>query len=158
MCKVPMNRTQNEFASSLVLMSWRHRGGLHMRIGSFVIAVLLAATSALAHHSNSAFDPEKVVVLKGTVTQWKWTNPHVWIFLSVDDGKGGKVSGRSRAVPPASWPAPAGRRPSSKPATRSPWISARRGTAAAPASPRASRSPMAPCSVSRRRRRLSSHG
>ena len=61
-----------------------------MRICSVVIAVLLAATSALAHHSNSAFDPDKVVVLKGTVTQWKWTNPHVWIFLSVDDGKGGK--------------------------------------------------------------------
>ena len=67
------------------------RGGSHMRIGSFVIAVLLAATSALAHHSNSAFDGDKVMVLKGTVTEWKWTNPHVWIFLSVDDGNGGKV-------------------------------------------------------------------
>ena len=62
-----------------------------MRLCSFVIAVLLAATSALAHHSNSAFDGDKVMVLKGTVTEWKWTNPHVWIFLSVDDGSGGKV-------------------------------------------------------------------
>ena len=62
-----------------------------MRTCSFVIAVLLAATSALAHHSNSAFDPDKVVVLKGTVTQWKWSNPHVWIFLSVNDSNGGKV-------------------------------------------------------------------
>ena len=71
-----------------------------MRTCSFVIAVLLAATSALAHHSNSAFDPEKVVVLKGTVTQWKWTNPHVWIFLSVDDGKGGKTSWEIEGRPP----------------------------------------------------------
>ena len=62
-----------------------------MRIGSCVIAGLLAATSALAHHSNSAFDGDKVVVLTGTVTEWKWTNPHVWIFLSVDDSNGGKV-------------------------------------------------------------------
>ena len=62
-----------------------------MRIGSLVIAALLAATSAGAHHSNSAFNPDKVVVLKGTVTQFKWVNPHVWIFLSVDDGNGGKV-------------------------------------------------------------------
>jgi hypothetical protein len=62
-----------------------------MRICSIVIAVLLAAASALAHHSNSAFDGDKVMVLKGTVTEWKWTNPHVWIFLSVDDGNGGKV-------------------------------------------------------------------
>ena len=62
-----------------------------MRIGSFVIAVLLVATPALAHHSNSAFDGDKVVVLTGTVTEWKWTNPHVWIILSVDDGNGSKV-------------------------------------------------------------------
>ena len=62
-----------------------------MRICSLVLAVLLAATAALAHHSNSAFDGDKVVVLKGTVTQWKWSNPHVWIYLSVDDEKGGKV-------------------------------------------------------------------
>ena len=62
-----------------------------MRIGSFVIAGLLVATSALAHHSNSAFDGDKVTVLTGTVVEWKWTNPHVWIILSVDDGKGGKA-------------------------------------------------------------------
>ena len=62
-----------------------------MKIGSCVIAVLLAATSVLAHHSNSAFDGDKVMVLTGTVTEWKWTNPHVWIFLSVDDKSAGKV-------------------------------------------------------------------
>jgi hypothetical protein len=62
-----------------------------MRTGSFVVAALLVATSALAHHSNSAFDGDKVMVLTGTVTEWKWTNPHVWIILSVDDGKGGKA-------------------------------------------------------------------
>jgi hypothetical protein len=62
-----------------------------MRIGAFVIAMLLVATSALAHHSNSAFDGDKVVVLTGTVMEWKWTNPHVWIILSVDDGNGSKV-------------------------------------------------------------------
>ena len=32
-----------------------------------------------------------MVVLKGTVMQWKWSNPHVWIVLSVDDDKGGKA-------------------------------------------------------------------
>ena len=71
-----------------------------MRIGSLVIAVLLTASSALAHHSNAAFDGDKVIVLKGTVTQWKWTNPHVWIFLSVDDGKGGKETWEIEGRPP----------------------------------------------------------
>jgi hypothetical protein len=71
-----------------------------MRTCAVFIAVLLAATSTLAHHSNSAFDPDKVVVLTGTVTQWKWANPHVWIFLSVDDGKGGKVEWQIEGRPP----------------------------------------------------------
>ena len=71
-----------------------------MRIGSLVIAALLAATSAGAHHSNSAFNPDKVVVLKGTVTQFRWVNPHVWIFLSVDDGKGGKEAWEIEGRPP----------------------------------------------------------
>nr|UXE44890.1 hypothetical protein Hi04_10k_c3826_00027 [uncultured bacterium] len=62
-----------------------------MKIGLLIITALLTPSAVLAHHSNAAFDGDKVIVLKGTVTQWKWTNPHVWIFLSVDDGKGGKV-------------------------------------------------------------------
>ena len=37
-------------------------------------------------------DGDKVTVLTGTVMEWKWTNPHVWIILSVDDGRGGKVT------------------------------------------------------------------
>jgi Family of unknown function (DUF6152) len=71
-----------------------------MRASLIVVAALLTATSALAHHSNSAFDPDKVVVLKGTVTQWLWTNPHVWIHLDVDDGHNGKTEWRIEGRPP----------------------------------------------------------
>ncbi len=71
-----------------------------MRARPILVAALLTATSALAHHSNSAFDPEKVVVLKGTVTQWLWTNPHVWIHLAVDDGNGGKTEWQIEGRPP----------------------------------------------------------
>ena len=71
-----------------------------MKIGLLIIAALLTTSSVLAHHSNAAFDGDKVVVLKGTVTQWKWTNPHVWIFLSVDDGKGGKETWEIEGRPP----------------------------------------------------------
>src|ERR1700752_4989592 len=74
--------------------------GAAMRIGSCVIAALLAATPALAHHSNSAFDGDRVVVLTGTITEWKWTNPHVWIFLSVNDSNGGKVQWESEGRTP----------------------------------------------------------
>lgn len=62
-----------------------------MRIASCLLAVVLTAVPVVAHHSNSAFDGDKVMVLKGTVTDWKWSNPHVWIYLSVADDKGGKT-------------------------------------------------------------------
>ena len=57
----------------------------------FVSALVLAAWPVQAHHSNSAFEVEKIIEIKGVVKEWKWTNPHTWIFLTVDDGKGGKV-------------------------------------------------------------------
>ena len=34
------------------------------------------ATLALAHHSTSAFDNDTVVKVEGTVTQFRWINPH----------------------------------------------------------------------------------
>ena len=51
----------------------------------------LCAAPAMAHHSFAMFDPDKVVTLKGTVKEFQWTNPHVWIQLLVPNGKGGAV-------------------------------------------------------------------
>ena len=127
-----------------------------MRIGSCVIAVLLAATSVLAHHSNSAFDGDKVMVLTGTVTEWKWTNPHVWIFLSVDEGKGSKVQWEIEGRTPGQLVRAGWSRTLSRPVRRLLWISARRRTARAPASSRASGALMAAWSGSRCRR-LNNH-
>jgi hypothetical protein len=61
---------------------------------------IAAAAPAFPHHSNSAFDVEKVIELKGTVREFKWANPHTWIFLSVDDGKGGKQDWQVEGRPP----------------------------------------------------------
>lgn len=52
-------------------------------------AALLVPGAAAAHHSFAAFfDPSKIVTIKGTVTQFAFTNPHGMIVLSVkgDDG------------------------------------------------------------------------
>jgi hypothetical protein len=34
---------------------------------------------------------DQVITLTGTVKEWKWTNPHTWLYMNVDDGKGGTV-------------------------------------------------------------------
>lgn len=53
------------------------------------IALLAAGPAALAHHSFAMFDQTKEVTLKGTVTEFQWTNPHAFIHIQVTgaDGK-----------------------------------------------------------------------
>ena len=52
-----------------------------------VIAAALAAP-ALAHHSAAAYDTQKEVKVSGTVVQYRFANPHVYLTLQVkrDDG------------------------------------------------------------------------
>jgi len=61
-------------------MRWAKRG--------FGVAVVLAAAAAQAHHSFAMFDHVNRITLAGTVTQFQWTNPHVFIELDVPDGNG----------------------------------------------------------------------
>lgn len=52
------------------------------------VAALLTASSTFAHHSFAMFDQSKTVTLQGTVKDFRWSNPHVFIQLMVknDDG------------------------------------------------------------------------
>lgn len=52
-------------------------------------AAVLAAAPALAHHSFAMFDNTRSVTLHGTVTKFQWTNPHGYLEIDADDGKGG---------------------------------------------------------------------
>jgi Family of unknown function (DUF6152) len=54
-------------------------------------ALLYAISTVHAHHSNVAYEVTKVITISGVVKEFRWVNPHTWLFLSVDDGKGGKV-------------------------------------------------------------------
>jgi len=53
------------------------------------LLAVLAAAPAVAHHSFAMFDQTKTVVLKGTVQEFQWTNPHSWIELQVPNASGG---------------------------------------------------------------------
>lgn len=56
------------------------------------LAILtLAATAgagAFAHHSASAYDLTRQVTVTGTVREFDWENPHVWLWLDVRNEKG----------------------------------------------------------------------
>ena len=52
-------------------------------------AALVAAGSALAHHSGAMFDRSKAIVLTGTLKEYRFVAPHSWIsVIATADGKG----------------------------------------------------------------------
>lgn len=55
-----------------------------------VAAGLLIARPLFAHHSSAAFDAGKKVILKGTVKEWVYSNPHCFLMLEVK-GEDGQV-------------------------------------------------------------------
>lgn len=73
-------------------------------IGSAAL-LLAGSTAVFAHHGAAAYDTGKPTTLKGTVTEFKFMNPHTEIFLDVADASGkttnwlaelGGVTGLSR--------------------------------------------------------------
>src|SRR5687768_11192616 len=62
-----------------------------LRAGLLIAALMGAVAPASAHHSYSMFDQTKKLTLTGTVRAVEWANPHVWVWVDVDDGKGGIV-------------------------------------------------------------------
>ena len=55
-----------------------------------LICLLGVATSlpAFSHHSNSAYQVDEIIMLTGTVTEWRWSNPHTWLLMTVEDENG----------------------------------------------------------------------
>lgn len=50
--------------------------------------VLIVVAPAWAHHGNAAFDSDKRVTMKGTVTEWFWANPHCFLQFDAKDDSG----------------------------------------------------------------------
>jgi len=58
-----------------------------------LLSAMVMAAPVAAHHGRGAtFDMKKQVTLKGTVSQVKWQNPHVLIFMDVPDETGKVVT------------------------------------------------------------------
>lgn len=63
-----------------------HRNRL--ALGLILAGLLTASVPAFAHHAWRGFDAENRATIKGTVTNFDWGNPHVWIYFDVMDDKG----------------------------------------------------------------------
>ena len=47
---------------------------------TIITAVLTIVSLVYAHHSNAGIDTESVMALEGTVTEFVWRNPHVYVL------------------------------------------------------------------------------
>ncbi len=71
-------------------MARRRTSTVHLPV-SVLLGVLVAcpvAQPVLAHHSMAEFDRGHPIELTGTVKEWRWTNPHTWIIITVTDSNG----------------------------------------------------------------------
>ena len=50
-------------------------------LAAAAIVMSLGAIPAVAHHSTAAFDNTRVVKIEGTITQFRWINPHASIKI-----------------------------------------------------------------------------
>jgi len=66
---------------------WVSRAGWAAAIAG--AGLLAAAGGVQAHHSFAMFDHVNRVTLQGTVSDFQWTNPHVFIEMEVPDPAGG---------------------------------------------------------------------
>ena len=53
-----------------------------------VLALSTLQLALLGHHSAAMFDNTKVMEISGTVKEFQWTNPHVWIQVNVQTPSG----------------------------------------------------------------------
>ncbi len=54
-----------------------------------VVGVLLMVVRVSAHHAFAAeYDAKKTVTVSGVVTEFKWSNPHAWVYVQGKDELG----------------------------------------------------------------------
>jgi hypothetical protein len=56
-----------------------------------LVVALIPATPAVAHHSAAAFNTQEEVTVRGTVVEYTFRNPHVYMTLEVEKDDGSTV-------------------------------------------------------------------
>ena len=70
-------------------MSYGESKVKHTTIALLALMVFfMIAMPLLAHHGNAAYDMDKTVSLKATITGFEFGNPHVQVFFDTKDGSG----------------------------------------------------------------------
>ncbi|HWF39709.1 MAG TPA: DUF6152 family protein [Candidatus Acidoferrales bacterium] len=74
---------------------------IYLALLALTVGLVIGALPAAAHHGNAAYDMEKVVPLKATITGFEFGNPHVQIFFDTKDDNGKVVHWNCEGTNPA---------------------------------------------------------
>ena len=53
-----------------------------------LIAIVVISSPVLAHHATASYDRSKMTILKATITEFIWANPHCVVRFDTTDDKG----------------------------------------------------------------------
>ena len=71
---------------------------------ALVLGILAVCNFTFAHHGTAAsYDGSRTITLKGTVTEFVWSNPHAHILFDVKDDKGDVVNWAAEGSSPSNW-------------------------------------------------------
>lgn len=71
-------------------------------ISLLVICLVAVSVPLFAHHGNASYDSAKTVTVTGTVTEYIWANPHVFLKLDAKDANGNTLHWTIEAQNPVS--------------------------------------------------------
>ena len=66
------------------------------------VLALVCVASLHAHHGSADYHVDREVTVTGTVREWKFSNPHTWVYLTVTR-PGGGVEEWDGEGPPLQW-------------------------------------------------------
>jgi hypothetical protein len=65
------------------------------------VGILAFCGTAFGHHGAAGWDNKSTITVQGTVTEFRFINPHAQIFLDANDDKGNSVRWGVEAADPA---------------------------------------------------------
>src|SRR5687767_14621233 len=69
---------------------------------SLLLAATLFTATAYAHHGSADYHVDREVTVTGVVKEWRWTNPHTWVYVTVTKADG-SIEQWDGEGPPLTW-------------------------------------------------------
>ena len=65
-----------------------------------LIGLISLCAEAEGHHGQSLFDRQSQITLDGVVARYEWANPHVYVYVEIEDDSGERIVWEVEGQPP----------------------------------------------------------